>query len=57
MNAQSRVTSCCDVAHSGRENLHHFLQVLLRGILPLFSIVTLWSQSKSILLGVNNLSV
>ena len=25
MSAQSQVTSRCDVAHSGRENLHHFL--------------------------------
>ena len=41
MSTQSRVTSRCDVAHSGRENLHHFLQVLLRGMLPLFSIMTL----------------
>ena len=43
MQARSpvRVTSRCDVAHSGRENLHHFFPVLLRGILPLFSIMTL----------------
>ena len=42
MSAQSQVTSLCHVAHSGRENLHHFLPVLLRGMLPLFSIMTLW---------------
>ena len=36
------MTSRRDVAHSGRENLHHFLPVLLRGMLPLFSIITLW---------------
>ena len=36
--------SRCDVAHSGRENLHHFLPVLLRGNLPLFSIMTLWTR-------------
>ena len=41
MTALSRLTSRCDVAHSGRENLHHFLPVLLRGMLPLFSIKTL----------------
>ena len=49
MSAQPRVTSRCDVAHCGREELHHFLPVLLRGMLPLFSIMTLWSafiQSK-----------
>ena len=39
MSAQSRVTSRCEVAHSGRENLHQFLPVLLRGMLPLFSIM------------------
>ena len=33
----------CDVAPSGRENVHHFLPVLLRGMLPLFSIMTLWA--------------
>ena len=44
MSVQSRVTSRCDVAHSGRENLHHFLAVLLRGMLPLFSIMTLQSS-------------
>ena len=38
----NRVTSRCDVTHSGRENLHHFLPVPLRGMLPLFSIMTLW---------------
>ena len=35
------MTSRCDVAYSGRENLHHFLLVLLRGMLPLFSTMTL----------------
>ena len=35
------VTSRCDVAHFCREELHHFLPVLLRGMLPLFSIMTL----------------
>ena len=29
-----------DVAHSIRENLHHFLSVLLRGMLHLFSIMS-----------------
>ena len=29
-----------DVARCGREELHHFLPVLLRGMLPLFSIMT-----------------
>ena len=37
MSAHPRVTSRCDVAHCGREELHHFLPVLLRGMLPLFS--------------------
>ena len=41
--------SRCDVAHSGRENLHHFLPVLLRGMLPLFSIMTLWVVSRPLL--------
>ena len=35
------MTSRCDVANSGRENLHHFLPVLLRAMLTLFSIMTL----------------
>ena len=35
MGAQSRVTSRCDVAHSGRENLHQFLPILLQGMLSL----------------------
>ena len=43
MSAQSWVTSRCDVAHCDREELHYFLPVLLRGVLPLFSIMTLWS--------------
>ena len=43
MSAQSRVMSRCDVAHCGGEDLHHFLAVLLRGMLPLFSIMTLWN--------------
>ena len=43
MSAQhSRVTSRCDVAHCGREELYHFLPFLLQGMLPLFSIMTLW---------------
>ena len=46
MNAQSRVTSRCDVAYSGRENLYQFLPVLLRGMLPLFSIMTLWIHNQ-----------
>ena len=32
------------VAQSGRENLHHFLPVLLRSMLPLLSIMTQWLQ-------------
>ena len=36
------MTSRCDVPRSGRENLHHFLPVLLRDMLPLFIIMTLW---------------
>ena len=57
MSEQFRVTSRSDVAHSGRENLHHFLPVLLRGMLPLFSIMTLCSHQKfsSRVLGINNL--
>ena len=43
MSKQSRVTSRCDVAHSGRESLHHFLPVLLRFMLPLISIMTMTS--------------
>ena len=45
MSVQSRVTSPCDVAHCGREELHHFLSVILQGMLPLFSIMTLWGKS------------
>ena len=41
MSVQSRVTSRCDVAHCGPKELHHFLPVLLRGMLLLFSIVGL----------------
>ena len=37
------LTSRCDVAHSGGENLHHYLPFLLRGMLPLFSVMTLFS--------------
>ena len=37
--ANERAVSC-DIAYSGRENLHHFLPVLLRGMLPLFNIMT-----------------
>ena len=44
MSAQFRVTSRYDVAYCGREGLHHFLPVLLRGMLPLFSIMTLCSS-------------
>ena len=44
MSAQSRVTSRCAVAHSGREYLNHYLPILMRGMLPLFSIVTLCTQ-------------
>ena len=42
MSAQSRVTSRCDVAHSGRENLHQFLPILLWGHALSSSIMTLW---------------
>ena len=42
MSAKSRLTSRCDVANCGREELHHFLPVLLRCMLPLFSIMTQW---------------
>ena len=31
----------CDITHYDREELHHFLPVLLRGMLPLCSIMTL----------------
>ena len=56
MSEQFRVTSRCDVAHSGRENLQHFLPVLLRGMLPLFSIMTLWNvQYAHFFVGGNNL--
>ena len=52
MSAQSRVTSRCDVAHCFREEFYHFLPVLLRGMLPLFSIMTLchrvWSINTSL---------
>ena len=41
LSAQSQVTSRCDVRFCGGEELHHFLPVLLRGMLSLFSIVTL----------------
>ena len=41
MSAQSHVTSRSDVAHCGREELLHFLPVLLRGLLHLFSIIWL----------------
>ena len=34
MSEKSRVASRSDVAHAGLENLHHFLPVLLRGMLP-----------------------
>ena len=50
MSEQSRVTSQCDVAHSGRENLHHFIDVLMRGMLPLFSIMTLWYYCTTLVL-------
>ena len=40
LHQQFRVTSCCDVGHSGRENLHQFLPIQLwRHAL---SIVVLW---------------
>ena len=45
MSAQYRVMSRCDVPHCGWEELHHFLPVLLQGMLPLFSIITLWPYS------------
>ena len=41
MSAQSPVTSCCDVAHSGRENLHQFLPILLWRHALSISIMTL----------------
>ena len=40
-----------DIAHCGREELHHFLLVLLRGMLLLFSIMTLWISTKHVLSG------
>ena len=49
MSVQSRVTSRCDVAHCGPKELHHFLSVLLRGMLLLFSIVTLGLLHLSLL--------
>ena len=39
MSAQSRVTSRCDVADFGRENLHQFLPIYCEGML---SLVVLW---------------
>ena len=36
------VTSSCDVAHSGRENLHQFLPILLWRHALSSSIMTLW---------------
>ena len=38
----SRVTLRCDVAHSGRENLHQFLSILLWRHALSSSIMTLW---------------
>ena len=43
MSAQSRLTSRCDVAHSGQENLHQFPPILLWRHAPSSSIMTLWS--------------
>ena len=34
MSAQSRVTSRCDAAHCGREELHHFLPLSLARFAP-----------------------
>ena len=42
MSEQLRVTSRCDVAHSGRENLHQFLPILLWRHDLSSSIMTLW---------------
>ena len=42
MREQFRVTSCCDVADSGRENLYHFLPILLWRHVLSSSIMTLW---------------
>ena len=42
MSEQSRVTSRCDVAHSGRENLHQFLPIRLWRHALSSSIMTLW---------------
>ena len=39
-------TSRYDVAHFGRAELHHFLLVLLRSMLSLFSIMTLWVHNN-----------
>ena len=39
-HAVSSDVTACDFAHCGQKELHHFLQVLFRGLLPLFSIVT-----------------
>ena len=44
MSAQSRVMSRCDVAHSSRENLHHFLPILLWRHALSSSIMTLWTD-------------
>ena len=42
MSEQSSVTSRCDVAHSGRENCHQFLPILLWRHALSSSIMTLW---------------
>ena len=46
------VTSCCDVAHSGRENLHQFLPIVLwRHALSssiIYDSVILWVEIKKI---------
>ena len=44
MREQSRVTSRCDVAHSGRENLHQILPILLWRHALSSSIMALWKQ-------------
>ena len=43
MSAQTQVTSLCDVAHSGRENLHQFLPILLWRYALSSSIMILWA--------------
>ena len=48
MSEQFRVTSCCDVEHSGRENLHQILPILLWTHALSSSIMTLWIGDAAI---------